>query len=142
MDEDTYLWSGCEPDFDGLLADEVRRLAGADVARTDLLTAVAQRLRGDLHMPAVRAALGCLIPEQWHPRLDNSKERRCKGAGAERVAACSAVPYRMQPAIVGTTRWSVLMGTWSHTCHTVFARLTCTYTAFLQMLKNSGFYCL
>ena len=36
-------------------------------------------------MPAVRATLGCLIPEEWHPRLDKVRERRRKGAGAERV---------------------------------------------------------
>ena len=85
VDEDTYLWTGGEPDFDKLLADEVERLAGTDVARVAFLTAVAQRLRGELHMPAVRATLGCLIPEELHPRLDKSKARRSKGAGAERV---------------------------------------------------------
>ena len=45
---------------------------------------VAERLRGPLHEPAVREALGCLIPEWLHPSLDNARSARVKAA-AERV---------------------------------------------------------
>ena len=83
-DEDAHIWPDGEPSFDELLAAEVRELGGDDASRVTFLTGVAQRLRGELHMPAVREALGCLIPESLHPRLDGKKPRGVKG-DAERV---------------------------------------------------------
>ena len=56
----------------------------AEVERVCMSVAV--RLRGDLHMPAVREALGCLIPEGLHPRLDGRKPKgRGPGAVPERT---------------------------------------------------------
>ena len=83
-DEDAHIWPDGEPSFDELLASEVRELGGGDAARVTFLACVAKKLRGELHMPAVREALGCLIPEGLHPRLDGKKPRGVKG-DAERV---------------------------------------------------------
>ena len=77
-DEDAYIWDA-DPDFDGLLGEVAREVAQGDDAVLEFHEAVAQRLRGELHMPAVRSALGCLIPEGLHPRLDGKKPRRERG---------------------------------------------------------------
>ena len=50
-------------------------LAGDVPGRMRLWKRVAERLRGPLHEPAVREALGCLIPEWLDPRLDNKKPK-------------------------------------------------------------------
>ena len=78
-DEDAHIWPDGEPLFDELLAAQVQELGGGDAARVTFLAGVAQRLRGELHMPAVREALGCLIPEGLHGRLDGKKPRGVKG---------------------------------------------------------------
>ena len=78
-DEDAHIWPDGEPLFDELLAAQVQELGGGEAARVTFLAGVAQRLRGELHMPAVRAALGCLIPEGLHGRLDGKKPRGVKG---------------------------------------------------------------
>lgn len=83
-DEDAHIWPHGEPPFDKMLAAEVQELAGGDASRKAFLLGVADRLRGELHMPAVREALGCLIPEGLHPRLDGKKAKGVKG-DAERV---------------------------------------------------------
>ena len=77
-DEDAYIWES-DPDFDGLLGEAAKELAQGDEATLHFFDAVAQRLRGELHMPAVRNALGCLIPERLHPRLDGKKPRKERG---------------------------------------------------------------
>ena len=111
--EDAWLWPEGDPDFDGLLAEQVGRIVGSGSsgvgelraavrahaaqpwhgeevrARSQqvasgmrssagvepLCVAVAGRLRQEVHMPAVREALGCLIPEGLHPRLDGRKPK-------------------------------------------------------------------
>ena len=49
-----------------------------------MLLAVAERLQSDLHMPAVREALQCLIPEWLDPSLDD-KQRKGPRSDADRV---------------------------------------------------------
>ena len=83
-DEDVHIWPDGEPSFDALLGTEVKELGREDASRVTFLAGVAQRLRGELHMPAVREALGCLIPEKLHGRLDDKKARAVKG-DVERV---------------------------------------------------------
>ena len=84
-DEDAHLWPDGEPDFDEVLRRVVVEQAGGDVEREGFLMSVAQRLRGDLHMPAVREALGCLIPVELHPNLDGRAARARGGGGEDRV---------------------------------------------------------
>ena len=83
-DEDAHIWPDGEPSFDALLGKEVKELGREDASRVTFLAGVAQRLRGELHMPAVREARGCLIPEKLHGRLDDKKARGVKG-DVERV---------------------------------------------------------
>ena len=74
-----WLWPEGEPDRPGWirdrLADAVQRWSGGDEKRMCVGTAVQERLLGDLHMPAVREALGCLYPPELNPRDDGKKPR-------------------------------------------------------------------
>ena len=83
-DEDAWVWPNGEPAFDNLFAEQAEEISMGDQLEKLALITVAERLRGELHMPAVREALGCLIPEELHPRLDGKKPRTAKG-DAERV---------------------------------------------------------
>ena len=80
-DGDAFIWEQAQLDFDGFLATAVGEAVGGDVARKRRFERVAERLRSELHMPAVREALGCLIPEYLHPRLDGTKPRGARGGG-------------------------------------------------------------
>ena len=51
---------------------EVSRVGRAVPARVE---AVAERLMGPYHLPAVKEALGCLIPASLHPDLDGTKPK-------------------------------------------------------------------
>ena len=78
-DEDAWIWLGGDPAFDTLFAEQVEDASEGNDSERKALFLVAERLRGELHMPAVREALGCLIPEDLHPRLDGKKTRAAKG---------------------------------------------------------------
>jgi ATP-dependent DNA helicase PIF1 len=92
-DEEAYLWEQ-EPDYGKLLDDAVEEVSGHTAAHVSAesergaLIVVAKRLRNELHLPAVKEALGALIPEDLHPALDDPKKRgKKKGAiAAERVS--------------------------------------------------------
>ena len=84
-DEDAFIWKEHELDFDGFFASAVQDAARGDASRQLRLEAVSARLRSELHMPAVRAALGCLIPEHLHPSLDGKKKPRAPRGGGDRV---------------------------------------------------------
>ena len=84
-DNDAWLWPEGEPDFDGCLHRAALRVAGDDEELLGALIGVARRLRDDLHMPAVRQALGCLIPEALHPSLDGRRPRSGRAGGEERT---------------------------------------------------------
>ena len=57
-DEDAWVWPGGEPAFDKLLAEQVEDISAGNDAEHRALVMVAERLRGELHMPAVREVLG------------------------------------------------------------------------------------
>ena len=78
-DEDAWIWVGGELAFDTLFAEQVEDASAGKDSERKALFLVAERLRGELHMQAVREALGCLIQEDLHPRLDGKKTRAAKG---------------------------------------------------------------
>ncbi len=89
VDADAWLWPEGEPDFEALLNEEVRRFGSGGAAlravRLDQVTSVSERLCGDLHMPAVREALGCLVPADLHPSLDGRKPKGGLAGGVARA---------------------------------------------------------
>ena len=78
-DVNAYLWPREEPAFDALLAAEVEELARGDSTKVEFLTGIAQRLRGELHMPAVREALGCLISRKPASASRQAEASRIEG---------------------------------------------------------------
>ena len=89
-DADAFLWPEGEPDYGRLLATAGVELSGAagdaDGAERRAFQEVEGRLLNELHLPAVKEALGALIPEDLHPWQDDPKRRGKKGAvPAERV---------------------------------------------------------
>jgi hypothetical protein len=74
-DIDAHLWPEGEPDFDALLEAQLLEYArGAEELVAEAVL-VKERLLGALHLPAVREALGCLIPAYLHPKDDGKKPR-------------------------------------------------------------------
>ena len=77
-DRDAYLW-GNEPDYVALLDDAARTLGGTCAGNVDAEIAAYRRVKDklltDLHMPAVKEALGALIPEWLHWSQDDPKRR-------------------------------------------------------------------
>ena len=93
VDKNAWIWGEKDPDFERELQEAVDALVTDErVCRLDC-ERVASRLQGvvtlvggeevALHMPAVREALGCLIPAELHPRLDNRAPKKNPGAAAE-----------------------------------------------------------
>ena len=101
-DIDAFIWDEAELDFDGLLADAVHEEARGDAQRRDCLSAVAQRLRSELHMPAVREALGALIPSHLHPRLDGKTPRGARRADDRIGVFLEADRWRVDVAVEAT----------------------------------------
>ena len=81
--EDTWPWLPVGPDIPGGVAAAVTRVCedgvGADLARR-----VAERLQSDLHLPALREALSCLVPEALDSLLDDQQKKALRG-DADRV---------------------------------------------------------
>ena len=76
--EDAWPWPPAGPD----VAGEVRAAVGLvceDGRDADLVRAVAERLQGELHLPAVREALRCLIPEMLDSTLDGQQKKAPRG---------------------------------------------------------------
>ena len=84
--EDTWAWPPAGPD----VAAEIAAAAAATVLRetfaaeAEPLLGVAEHLQTELHLPAVREALQCLIPEWLDPALDE-KQRKGPRGDADRV---------------------------------------------------------
>ena len=66
------------------MATAVARVRETSVLDESVLLAVAERLQSSLHLPAVREALRCLIPEWLDPALDD-KQRKGPRSDADRV---------------------------------------------------------
>ena len=77
--EDTWPWPPAGPDVAGEVAAAVAQLRVGGVHGA-LLVTVAGRLQSEMHMPAVREALQCLIPEWRDPVLDGLQK---KGGAAD-----------------------------------------------------------
>ena len=69
--EDTWPWAAAGPDVAAEVAAAVARVRETSRADDALLVSVAERLQDKLHLPAVREALRCLIPEWLDPALDD-----------------------------------------------------------------------
>ena len=82
--EDTWPWAAAGPDVVAEVAAAVALVREASVFDEALLIAVAERLQSPLHLPAVREALRCLIPEWLDPALDD-KQRKGPRTDADRV---------------------------------------------------------
>ena len=85
-DPDAFLWPEGEPDYGRLLAIAGMELSGAvgdaDGPERRAFQDVEGRLLNELHLPAVKEALGALIPEDLHPGQDDPKRRGKKGVVA------------------------------------------------------------
>ena len=73
-----WPWPPAGPDVVGEMAVAAERVidAGFDA---ELVRAVAERLQGPLHLPAVREALQCLIPEWLDSSLDGGQRKTARG---------------------------------------------------------------
>jgi len=79
-DMDAWPWGEREPPIAEAMAAAVRDFAGGDPLLLERAMRVAERMQAPtrlddgsdvyLHMPAIKEALGCLIPRDLHPRLD------------------------------------------------------------------------
>ena len=76
-DANAWLWPEGEPPFEALLQEQASQYGGGDAVREARAAVVARRLMEPLHMPAVREALGCLIPPLLHQRGDGQKPKGC-----------------------------------------------------------------
>ncbi len=76
--DDTWPWPPAGPDVVGEVAVAVDRVCegGPDA---ELVRGVAERLQGELHAPAVREALRCLIPEWLDSALDDRQKKAARG---------------------------------------------------------------
>ena len=84
-DKEAWLWPNEEPDLVGEFRRAIDAVAGEDDGLRERCAKVRGRLLGALYLPAVEEALGCLIPEGLHPRLDDKRRNRAEpGAAAER----------------------------------------------------------
>jgi hypothetical protein len=98
-DMDVYLWSEAEPDFKSELLRAAGTIAGTNTAQLNSYKLVVDKLmhetilpndhRVQLHMPALREALGCLIPPALHPTLDGKKPT-APSASSSSLDACSS----------------------------------------------------
>ena len=61
--QDTWPWSSAGPNVPLEVAAAVARVRETSAVDGTLLLAVAEPLQSELHLPAVRGALQCLIPE-------------------------------------------------------------------------------
>jgi len=90
--EDAHIWPEGEPDLRSKLEEAVLLVAADSQCGQEDIGAfreVADRLMHELHVPALREALGCLIPAALHPRLDGRKPKAVAGEVAvERVTEC------------------------------------------------------
>ena len=73
-----WPWPPAGPDVVGEMAVAAGRVveAGFDAERVRV---VAERLQGPLHLPAVREALQCLIPEWLGSCLDGRQKKTARG---------------------------------------------------------------
>ena len=85
-DANAWLWPDGEPSFDARFREQVSLYARGDVAREERAACVARRLQGELHLPAVREALGCLIPPSLHQRGDGQKPKGDVLSGVQLLA--------------------------------------------------------
>ena len=85
---DAWAWPPAGPDIAAEVAAAERRVVqeGGDA---NLTHAVAERLQGEWHLPAVREALQRLIPEVLGPALDNL-QAKAKRADPVKVGASLA----------------------------------------------------
>ena len=74
-DKDAWLWPQQEPPIVALMEKAVSEVGGGQGARRARVEAVARRLLSEYHLPAVKEALGCLIPVGLHPDLDGTKPK-------------------------------------------------------------------
>ena len=69
-DEDAWIWGDSRPPIEEALDRAVVEVVGGDGEMLVAAAGVKERLLGEYHLPAVKEALGCLIPRELNPRLD------------------------------------------------------------------------
>ena len=67
-DPDAWCWLGEDVPVEAQVANEAKEVAKKDAAQASRAELVAKRLLGPHHMPAVREAMGVLIPGAFHPK--------------------------------------------------------------------------
>ena len=97
-DDDAYLWLDEAPAVGAMVQKAAAELAAERGIELGLCQCVAGRMQSELHMPAVKEALGCLIPADLHSTLDAKSARHRKmgdvhsevflAAGKWRVNVC------------------------------------------------------
>ena len=87
-DKNAWLWPRQEPPIMALMLRAVSEVSSVGVERQAQVEAVAQRLMGPYHLPAVKEALGCLIPASLHPDLDGTKPKGRAQAGGGPGGVC------------------------------------------------------
>ena len=68
--KDAWVWGRQEPPITALMARAVSEVGRAGESLRAQVEAVGERLLGKFHLPAVKEALGCLIPAALSPELD------------------------------------------------------------------------
>ena len=94
-DKDAWLWPGQEPPIMALMARVVAEVCGVGKGSREHVEAVAERLMGTFHLPAVREALGCLIPGSLH----RSGQQVAEGEGSGWQWAWWCVPQGWSVAV-------------------------------------------
>ena len=79
---DAWIWAEREPPVAELMGKAASEVCGAGKLEAWRVDAVASRLLGRLHLPAVQEALGCLIPQSLDPALDGVKPKGRAQAGS------------------------------------------------------------
>ena len=73
--KDAWVWGRQEPPITALMARAVSEVGRAGESLRAQVEAVGERLLGKYHLPAVKEALGCLIPAALSPELDGKKPK-------------------------------------------------------------------
>ena len=87
-DPDAWCWESTDVPVEEELLQQARILAGSSEQQQEEAEKVARRLLGPWHRPAVLEAMGCLIPQDFHPRYDGVVPKAKIGRPASTMGVC------------------------------------------------------